>query len=84
MSSDTALAHAGCVVDPTTGALTPLIRLSSTFERDKDLSYPKGYLYGRVDNPTRRLVETTRRRRSTPGRLLRPSRLGRRRRRQRC
>jgi len=25
----------------------------------KDLSYPKGYLYGRVDNPTQWLLETT-------------------------
>lgn len=57
--SDTALAHAGCSVDPTTGALTPPIHFSSTFEREKDLSYPKGYLYSRIDNPTRRLLETT-------------------------
>lgn len=35
----TALAHAGCEIDPLTGAVTPAIHLSSTFERDKDLGW---------------------------------------------
>jgi hypothetical protein len=39
---DTALAHAGCEVDPTTGAITPPIHLSSTFERDRDLGFERG------------------------------------------
>lgn len=43
----THFAHAGCEVDPTTGALTPAIHLSSTFERDADLGYSKGFCYAR-------------------------------------
>ena len=43
----TRFAHAGCEVDPTTGALTPAIHLSSTFERDTDLGYSKGFCYAR-------------------------------------
>ena len=53
----TRLAHAGCVVDSETGALTPPIHPSSTFEREKDLGYPKGFVYSRASNPTRELLE---------------------------
>ena len=53
----TRLAHAGCVVNPLTGALTPAIQPSSTFERDVNLEYPKGFIYGRSSNPTRKLLE---------------------------
>ena len=53
----TRLAHAGCVVCPTTGALTPPVHPSSTFERGRDLEYPKGYVYARTGNPTRNLLE---------------------------
>ena len=55
----TRLAHAGCEVDPTTGALTPAIHLASTFERDEDLEYRREFIYGRVGNPTRALLERT-------------------------
>mmetsp|Transcript_17447 Transcript_17447/g.28169 ORF Transcript_17447/g.28169 Transcript_17447/m.28169 type:complete len:429 (-) Transcript_17447:66-1352(-) len=55
----TQLAQAGCKVDAETGALTPPIHFATTFERDKDLSYEKGYVYSRVDNPTRHLFEET-------------------------
>lgn len=34
---DTVAAHAGCEVDVSTGAITPPIHLSSTFERDADI-----------------------------------------------
>lgn len=54
----TRLSHAGCQVCPTTGALTPAIHPSSTFERDTDLDYPKGFVYARTANPTRHLLET--------------------------
>ena len=54
----TRLAHAGCVVDPATGALTPPIHPSSTFERDGDLTYPRGFIYARTSNPTRHLLES--------------------------
>jgi cystathionine gamma-synthase len=41
------------------GGLTPPIHLSSTFERAPDGTAPKGYVYGRADNPTRHLLERT-------------------------
>ena len=46
-------------MDPTTGALTPAIHLASTFERDEDLEYRREFIYGRVGNPTRALLERT-------------------------
>ena len=44
-------------VDPSTGAVTTPIHLSTTFERDRDGSYPRGYVYGRLDNPNRHALE---------------------------
>ncbi|MEM1270439.1 MAG: aminotransferase class I/II-fold pyridoxal phosphate-dependent enzyme, partial [Bacteroidota bacterium] len=55
----TKLAHAGCDVDPITGALTPPVHFATTYEREPDGSYPKEYVYARWANPTRRLLETT-------------------------
>ncbi|MBW4462884.1 MAG: aminotransferase class V-fold PLP-dependent enzyme [Nodosilinea sp. WJT8-NPBG4] len=49
--------HSGRGIDPSTGALTPPIHLSTTFERDGDGSYPKGYIYGRSGNPNRDALE---------------------------
>jgi len=56
---DTLAAHGGIEPEPVAGGLTPPIHLSSTFERDADGSYSKGYMYGRADNPTRHLLERT-------------------------
>ena len=56
---ETHLAHAGCEPDPGTGAVVSPIHLSTTFERAPDGSYPHGFLYSRVDNPTRQQFETT-------------------------
>ncbi|MEO6068330.1 MAG: PLP-dependent transferase [Gemmatimonadales bacterium] len=56
---ETLAAHAGVAPEPVAGGLTPPIHLSSTFEREADGSYPKGYQYGRADNPTRHLLERT-------------------------
>lgn len=56
---ETLAAHAGIVPEPVAGGLTPPIHLSSTYAREADGSYPKGYMYGRADNPTRHLLETT-------------------------
>lgn len=53
----TRLAHAGCEPDPSTGAVVAPIHLSSTFERAADGSYPHGYIYGRLGNPTRKDFE---------------------------
>ena len=54
---ETLLAHAGCEVDGATGALTPPIHFSTTFERDADNEYRRGFVYARAGNPTRALLE---------------------------
>ncbi|MBD1872444.1 aminotransferase class V-fold PLP-dependent enzyme [Nodosilinea sp. FACHB-131] len=56
-SPETQSIHSGRGIDPSTGALTPPIHLSTTFERDGDGSYPKGYIYGRSGNPNRDALE---------------------------
>ena len=35
------------------------LHLSTTFERDKSLEYPRGFIYARIDNPTRAMLEAT-------------------------
>ena len=57
MNIETIGVHSGRGVDPATGAVTPPIHMSTTFERDGDGSYPTGFVYGRVGNPTRNLLE---------------------------
>src|SRR5256886_4613829 len=58
MRFETLAVHAGHRVDPSTGAGTPAIHPSTTFEREPDGSYPRGFLYARNANPTRNaLVE---------------------------
>jgi cystathionine gamma-synthase len=49
--------HAGRPVDPATGAISPPIHLATSFERDADGGYSRGYQYSRSDNPTRRQLE---------------------------
>lgn len=44
-------------MDESSGAITPPIHTSSTFERGADLEYPKGFVYARTGNPTRKLLE---------------------------
>jgi cystathionine gamma-synthase len=39
-------------IDEATGALVPPVHSSTTFIRAPDNSYPRGYSYGRPDNPT--------------------------------
>ncbi|MFQ5572199.1 MAG: trans-sulfuration enzyme family protein, partial [Rhodothermales bacterium] len=56
---ETLLAQAGCAPDATTGALVAPLHLSTTFERAPDGSYPLGYQYGRTNNPTRHMFEST-------------------------
>jgi cystathionine gamma-synthase len=54
---ETLAVHAGRSVDPATGAVTPAIYPSTTFERAADGSYPRGHLYARNSNPTRSMLE---------------------------
>jgi cystathionine gamma-synthase len=57
MKIETLAVHAGQHVDDATGAVTPPIHLSTTFEREADGSFPHGYIYGRDANPNRRHLE---------------------------
>jgi cystathionine gamma-synthase len=38
--------------DPLTGALIPPLYATTTYQRDPDNRYPRGWSYGRADNPT--------------------------------
>ncbi len=57
-SIDTRAVHAGRHPDSETGALALPLHTSTTFERDTDGGYQRGYSYGREDNPTRHALET--------------------------
>ncbi len=57
MKIETLAIHAGRRIDPATGAVTPPIHLSTTFEREADGSYPQGYIYARTSNPNRESLE---------------------------
>jgi cystathionine gamma-synthase len=57
MKIETLSVHAGRKIDSATGAVTPPIHLSTTFEREKDGEYPKGYNYSRSTNPNREALE---------------------------
>jgi len=54
---ETVAIHAGHTPDPTTGAVTPPIHLSTTFEREADGSYRAGLVYSRYANPNRLALE---------------------------
>jgi cystathionine gamma-synthase len=54
---ETLAIHAGRAVDPATGAVTEPIYLSTTFEREGDGAYPRGYVYTRSENPNRASLE---------------------------
>jgi cystathionine gamma-synthase len=58
MRIETIAVHAGHEPDPLTGAVTPAISLSTTFERNPDLSFPAGHIYGRDSNPNRTALES--------------------------
>jgi cystathionine gamma-synthase len=57
MRIETLAVRAGHTVDPSTGAVTPPIHLSTTFERERDGSYRQGHIYGRTSNPGRHSLE---------------------------
>lgn len=57
MHIETLAVHAGHEPDPATGAVTPPIHLSTTFEREIDGSYRSGLVYSRYANPNRVSLE---------------------------
>ncbi len=56
-SADSLLAQAGCTVDGATGDIVQPIHLATTYERDADGGYARGYVYGRLGNPNRYELE---------------------------
>jgi cystathionine gamma-synthase len=54
---ETVAVHAGNEIDASTGAVSAPIHLSTTFERDIDGSYPRGFMYSRNENPNRSALE---------------------------
>ena len=57
MRIETLAVHAGHSPDPATGAVTPPIHLSTTFEREADGQYHAGLVYSRYGNPNRTALE---------------------------
>jgi len=57
MRFETICVHAGTGPDPVTGAIAPPISLSTTFERDADGEFRRGFKYARDLNPTRQALE---------------------------
>lgn len=57
MKIETLSVHVGREVDEATGAVAPPMHLSTTFERDEDGEYSRGFSYTRPDNPNRRALE---------------------------
>jgi len=57
MKIETIAVHAGQKIDSATGAVSPPIHLSTTFERDPEGSYSRGFMYTRNDNPNRKALE---------------------------
>lgn len=54
---DTLAIHAGHVPDPTTGAVSPPLHLSTTYERDENGNLRGEFLYTRTGNPNRHGLE---------------------------
>src|SRR5260370_26964892 len=52
VSAETLAAQALGEADPSSGALAPVINLSTNYEQQPDGSYPQGRVYTRADNPT--------------------------------
>ena len=59
MRIETVAVHAGGHIDPATGAVTPAIHPSTTFERDPDGSFPHGHIYSRSSAPNRAALEAS-------------------------
>jgi cystathionine gamma-synthase len=57
MRIETLAVHAGHAIDATTGAVAAPIYLSTTFERDLEGTYSRGFMYTRNNNPNREALE---------------------------
>jgi cystathionine gamma-synthase len=57
MKIETLAVHAGHRIDSATGAVSPPIHLSTTFERDVEGTYSRGFMYTRNNNPNRQALE---------------------------
>jgi cystathionine gamma-synthase len=57
MKIETLAVHAGSAIDPATGAVSSPIHLSTTFERDAEGTYSRGFMYTRNNNPNRQALE---------------------------
>jgi cystathionine gamma-synthase len=57
MKIETLAVHAGHTIDPATGAVAAPIHLSTTFERDIEGTYSRGFMYTRNNNPNREALE---------------------------
>jgi cystathionine gamma-synthase len=57
MHDETLAVHAGREIDPATGAVALPLHLSTTFERDEDGGFSRGYSYSRDGNPVRGAFE---------------------------
>ncbi|MDZ7899493.1 MAG: aminotransferase class V-fold PLP-dependent enzyme [Arcicella sp.] len=59
MKLETLAIQSTLMPDANAGAVVPPIYLSTTFEREADGSYAHEYVYSRVDNPNRKLLENS-------------------------
>lgn len=57
MKIETISVRVGRDVEPATGEVAPAVHLSTTYERDVDGEFSRGYSYIRPDNPGRRALE---------------------------
>ena len=57
MKIETIAAQSSHHVDAGSGGITAPIQLSTTFEREADGTYPRGYVYSRNNNPNREALE---------------------------
>jgi cystathionine gamma-synthase len=57
MKIETLAVHAGHRIDSATGAVSAPIHLSTTFERDVEGTYSRGFMYTRNNNPNRQALE---------------------------
>lgn len=57
MKLETLSIRVGRDIEPAAGDVAPAIHLSTTFERDADGAFSRGYSYARPDNPSRHALE---------------------------